>query len=239
MHLKYILFPIGFAALVLVLMPSSVFLQGPEPAKTTKEWEDPTTFSARAKKEKAKGVHRVTFPAPLVEYPDSISLETALAQATVVVADVIDKSSRLIDPSTIGTFYRVNIVETLSQASSSQCCPTNEDNFPKDLPPLKENEMYLAGIGGTIVLDEVELTVKEDFEGLVPHRRYLLFLSPTSPGKFGLVQVGPRGVFKIKPDGHLESIVDKPYELGRDIERSYANSLASFKEDIKKRNSAK
>jgi hypothetical protein len=194
-------------------------------------WKDPTTLRARVEKEKDKGNRKVVFAAPLLEYPDSISLETAVAETTIVVADVLDKQSRLIDPSTIATFYKLGVIERLSEPTSSPCCNPKDDDFPADLPAVGENEMYFVGIGGTIVLDEVEVTVKEDFDDLQPNRRYLFFLSATESGKFSVGKLGPRGVFTVAGNGHLDSRL-KRFRLGRELESRAGNSLTRLKNEI-------
>ena len=201
-------------------------------ANKEQQWKDPTTLRARVEKEKAKGVRKVVFPAPLMEYPDEISLETAIAQTTIVVADVLDKQSRMIDPRNIATFYKLGIIEKLSEASHSKFDPKDQD-FPRDLPPLEPNEMYFAGIGGTIMLDDVEVTVKEDFEDLQVNGRYLFFLSPTQSGKFSVGKVGPRGVFTVAGDGHLDSRLRR-LKLGQELEVKTGNSLTKLKTLIQK-----
>ena len=164
----------------------------------------------------------------------NIDLKTALNQNTLIIADVIDKVSRMLDSHTIGTFYRLKVVETVSRPEAPACCDPKDEEFPSDLPALDENEMYLAGIGGTVQLDGMEVTVTEDFEDLLPYARYMLFLSPSASGKISLAKVGPRGVFRIKGNTHLESIVGKPSRLEREIEQTYGNSFARLKDDVKR-----
>src|SRR2546425_1774503 len=202
------------------------------PSNKQKTWDDPTTLHARVKKEKDKGLQKVTFPAPLIEYPE-VDLATALAETSVVIADVIDKRSRLIDQNTIGTFYRLRIVETLAKASSPVCCNPKDEEFPNDLPTLADGETYMVGIGGTVMLDDVDVTVEEDFKELSAGRQYLLFITATPSGKFSLVRLGPKGMFLVKPNGQLESAVDKSYKLRRDIEQLFNNSLIRLKGSIK------
>ena len=201
-------------------------------ANSGQQWKDPTILRARVEKEKAKGHRKVVFPPPLIEYPDDISLETAIAQTTIVVADVLDKQSRLIDPDTIATFYRLRIIETVSEPTSSQCCGPKDEEFPNDLLRLGESEMYFVGIGGTIVLDDVEVTVTEDFEILQAHGRYLLFLSTTPSRKFSVGRIGSRGVFTVAGDGSLDSTL-KRLRLGRELETKVHNSLTDLKSEIK------
>jgi hypothetical protein len=199
-----------------------------------KRWNDPTTLAARVKAEKAKGHDKVQFAAPLMEYPDRIDLDTALAQATVVIAEVINKTSRVVDSHTIATFYRLKLIETLSKPNPTACCDPKDEDFPTDLPPLEGDEIHVVGIGGTVMLDGVEVTMKEDFENLVPGPRFLLFLSITPSGKYGSLQIGPRGVFKITPGSDLEVIVDKPSKLREQIKQRHGNSMIRFKDALKK-----
>ena len=77
--------------------------------------------------------------------------------------------------------------------------------------------MYFAGVGGTITLDDVEVTVTEDYRELRPNGRYLLFLSTTESGKFSIGKLGPRGVFKVSGDGRLESHLRR-LKFGRELE---------------------
>lgn len=208
-------------------------------AHKEQEWKDPTTLRARVEKEKAKGYRKAVFPSPQLEYADEISLETAIAQTTVLVADVLDKQSRLVDPSTIFTFYRLSIIEKLSEPTTAPCCNPKDQDFPADLPPLGPKEMYFAGIGGTIVLDDVEVTVTEDFEDLRPNGRYLFFLSTTESGKFSVGKIGPRGVLTVAGDGHLDSRL-KRFRLGRELELKTGNSLGKLKGEIQRqKNSVK
>jgi hypothetical protein len=216
---------------------SGGFLRG-SPQQPGQKWEDPTTLQARVRKEKAKGIQKVTFPAPHLEYAEEINLKDALAQTKVLVADVIDKNSRLLDSHTIGTFYRLRIVEEVSQPASAGCCDPKDAEFPSDLPPLNDNEIYFVGMGGTLVLEGIEVTVAEDFGELLPFGRYLFFLSPSPSGKFSLGKVGPAGVFRVKSSGHLESIASKSHKLGREIEQTYSNSFVRLKSDVARQRSA-
>src|SRR5437879_10145007 len=87
----------GGVLAILIAASNAALMQQP---KANKAWTDPTTLSARVKKEKDKGAQRVSFPAPVMEYPDA-DLSAALSETTVVLADVTDKVSRLIDAHTI------------------------------------------------------------------------------------------------------------------------------------------
>lgn len=230
MQLRFFL---GFCLLVLMVTSLINSIKSlSQSANSGQGWKDPTTLRARVEKEKAKGHRKIVFPAPLIEYPDDISLETAIDQTAIVVADVLDKESRLIDPSTIATFYRLRVIEIVSEPTSAQCCGPKDEEFPIDLPPLRESEIYFVGMGGTMVLDDVEVTIREDFEILQANRRYLLFLSKTPSGKFSVGRIGPRGIFTVAGDGSLDSTL-KRFRLGRELEMKARNSLTDLKSQIK------
>lgn len=230
MALKYFL----AICLVTVVTVGSLIWSRPSASQTAnqrEQWKDPTTLRARVEKEKAKGNRRVEFPAPEVEYAEETGLEEAIAKTTVIVADVLDKHGRQVDPRNIYTFYRLGVIETLSQPTNPLCCNPKEENFPTDLPPLGPNEIYFAGVGGTITLDDVELTVTEDYRELRPNGRYLLFLSTTESGKFSIGKLGPRGVFKVNGDGSLESHLRR-LKFGRELESKAGNSLSGLRSEI-------
>ncbi len=206
-----------------------------EASAQPQEWEDPTTIKARAKKERAKGARKAHFPAPVIEYATGIDLDTALSQASVFLVEPVDKTSLVVDPNTIGTFYRLKVIETISSAEPSSCCQPSDSEFPGELPPLNENEMYLAGIGGTVMLDGMEVTVDEALGELIPRHRFLVFLTPTPSRKYSLSKLGPYGIFRVKATGDLEAIVKTPYKLKKEMVETCGCSLEKLKESIKNR----
>src|SRR5205807_3808648 len=124
-----------------------------EQALTQTRPQDPTTLSSRIKIAKAKGDRQVVFPGPIPIYDDFGSLDEAIANYEIVVARPIEKVSFLLDPRDITSFYRLEIMETLSPQKLAKCC------FPKDAPnellPLNTNEVYLRVGGGTLMLDGI------------------------------------------------------------------------------------
>lgn len=112
-----------------------------------------------------------------MEYVEEISLKDVLEQSVSVIAMVGEKRNRLLDSHTVGTFYRLKVLEELSRPNDQSCCIQNETGYPKDLPQLAQNELYLLGVGGTVTIDEVEVTVKEDFGELQAGEKYLFFLT--------------------------------------------------------------
>lgn len=194
--------------------------------------EDPTTLRARIKPARARGAQKAVFPGPIPWYEAVRSLGEALARYTVVIAQPVEKRSFMPGPRDIQSIYKLKVIDTLSRANVSGCCvPTD---LPAGLTPLNENEIYLWAGGGTVQLDGVETTVEDEFGGLSTSRQYLLFLKLDPSGKIGMVTLGPRGVFKINPNGVLESIVNDPHVLKRDIEKGYGNSVNRMSVDLKR-----
>ena len=222
--------------LVTIATLGNIVWSRPDPSQSTNQraqWKDPTTLRSRVEKEKAKGNRRVEFPAPVIEYAEETDLEEVIAKTTVVLADVLEKHSRQVDPGNIFTFYRLGVIETLSQPTTPPCCNPKEEDFPTDLPSLGSNEIYFAGVGGTITLDDVELTVTEDYRELRPNGRYLLFLSTTESGKFSIGKLGPRAVFKVSGDGRLESHL-RSLKFGSELQSKAGNSLSGLRSEIRR-----
>jgi hypothetical protein len=200
-----------------------------------KRWEDPTTLRARAKKEKAKGQTKVTFPGPLMEYPEGVDLDTALSKTSVLVVELISKTSRVLDSHTIGTFYRAKVLETLTPSGSAGCFTPADADFPPELGPINADEIVIVGNGGTAVIEGVEVTVEEELGGLIPGRRYLLFSSPSASGKFAVLNLGPQGAFQVKANGDLEPLTVKLYKLQRELRQEHGNSLSRLKAHLTQR----
>jgi hypothetical protein len=225
-------FAIGLVLLIFAALSfqPSQSQQLPDSAAQPKQ-VDRTSLEARVKREKAKGVQRVVFSAPLVEYADEVSLKDALEQSVSVIAIVTEKHSRLLDSHTVGTFYRLTVLEELSSPNNKSCCIQNETGFPNDLPQLAQNEIYLLGMGGTVTIDGVEVTVKEDFGDLLPGQRYLFFLTKSASGKLSTSPVGPANVFRVNGSDKLESQGKTEHRLSREI---VGRSVSDMKDQIRK-----
>jgi len=172
-------------------------------------------------------------------------LDEALSQTTSVVATPIEKTTVLLDPESIVTFYRLKIADSLSRGIPSRCC--DRKSLPSELPALNSDETYLQVGGGAITIDGVTVHREEEFGGLQLSQQYLFFLSQDASQTVSMVQLGKDGIFKITEDGGLENVAsskggDKEQSLRRvksaleqDLERLHGNSLTQLKANIKKK----
>ncbi|MCI0339241.1 MAG: hypothetical protein L0226_16845 [Acidobacteria bacterium] len=204
---------------------------------------DSNTIRGKVKRAKEKGRKVVNIPSPIPLYAEVDSLDEALSQTMAVVAMPIEKKSMLLDPETIVTFYRLRVIETLSQNILPDCCAPK--SIPSELPSLNMGEIYLQVGGGSVTIDDVMVAEKEEFGGLRLSQQYLIFLSQNPSLSIAMVRLGAGGIFKVNDDSSLEAItpsigsgkerslnsVKSP--LQRDLENLHGNSLRQLKANIK------
>jgi hypothetical protein len=192
--------------------------------------EDPTTLRARIKRGRQANSKKVVLQGAKGWYEEIHSLDQALSKYSVVVAEPVEKRSLTLDPWRITTFYTFRVVKNLSQKDLSDCCVPK--GLPAELPPLSENEIYVRVGGGTITIDGIEVTEEEEFGGFNLNERYLIFLSLNASEKLALIKHGPYAVFKVKAGDSLESLVDEPHVLKREIEHIYGGRLHRLETDL-------
>lgn len=124
----------------------------------------PITLSERVQKAKESGRKNVYLSAPIPFYAEVDSLDEALTKTTAVVATPIKKTTVLLAPESIVTFYRLKIADSLSRGYPSDCC--NRKSLPSELPALNSDETYLQVGGGAIAIDDVTVHIEEEFGGL-------------------------------------------------------------------------
>lgn len=223
---------IAVIVLVPVLSITGVFTTNP--ASNAQIPNDPTTLEARIKPAKERGLKKVVFPTPQSRPAALAGLEDALTRFAVVIAEPIEKITLRLDPWSIHSFYRLKILERLNDAPAWDCCVSKD--MSDQLPALDEGELYLQVYGGTVMIEGIEVTIREKFRPVL-HEKHLLFLSQNPSKKMALVSLGPRGVFFIREDGKPRSIVKEPNPLKQDIEQKYGNSIHRLKEALAQRQS--
>jgi hypothetical protein len=191
------------------------------------------TIASIAKKAKVKGITKVNLPVPEDRQAVVRDFNDAVSRHTIVIAQQVDRTSLVTDPLSLNieTFYKLKIVDNISVASTP-CCDSNTD-IPETLPQLGENEIYLRGIGGTVVVDDVEFTQEEFIGQLLPDQNYLLFLSDGSPSKLASLHLGPRGIYKVDASGQIETDAKEMNPIKNAIDRDFNGSLVKFKERAK------
>lgn len=190
-----------------------------------------TTLLGRARKAKAKGITKIAFQGPTGIPVVVRDWDDVLANFSIIAAEPISKTSVLLDPHHIGTFYKVKVTENLSQSSVNGCCGI-PNSVPSELPALAAGEMYVFAGGGTVTLDGVEVTQAGLFSEVQLSEPYLFFLSHDPSKRIGVITLGHRGIFKITPNGELTSVDGRPNNIKRFLDDLYGSSLGRLREGL-------
>ncbi len=240
--MKYILWALAACC---IFVGGAAVVSGSNRSSSRRSQNHPITLSQIVQRAKESGRKNVYLPATIPFYAEVDSLDEALSQTTSVVATPIEKTTVLLDPESIVTFYRLKIADSLSRGIPSRCC--DRKSLPSELPALNSDETYLQVGGGAITIDGVTVHREEEFGGLQLSQQYLFFLSQDASQTVSMVQLGKDGIFKITEDGGLENVAsskggDKEQSLRRvksaleqDLERLHGNSLTQLKANIKKK----
>ncbi len=197
-----------------------------------------TTLLGRARKAKAKGINKVAFPGPHGIPMYVRNWDEVLSNFSIIVAEPVSKTSVLLDPHHIATFYKVKVIENLLRKDRDGCCgaPTG---VPGGLPAPGENEMYVVLNGGTVTLDGVEVSQTGLFSSVQMSEPYLLFLSSGASGQVGSIPLGHRGIFKVGADGRLEAIDGGPNNIKTYLDNLYGSSLGELRSGLKRHSISK
>jgi hypothetical protein len=113
----------------------------------------PITLNQIVQRAKESGRKNVYLPAPIPFYAEFDSLDEALSKTTLMVETPIEKTTVLLAPESIVTFYRLKIADSLSPGIPSKIW--YRKSLPSELPALDSNETYLQVGGGAITIDDV------------------------------------------------------------------------------------
>lgn len=210
------------------LVFSTTWHESSVPAVPRAQSEDPLReYVDRAK---ASGQSRIIKPAPLVEYVTHVkSLENALKHYRLVVARPVDKRSLANERGEIWTWFKLQITESITPKKYSPCadCPAPA-NVPANLLPLNPDEILVAGRGGSVTVEGVEIVTPDEFDFQMSDP-YLLFLEEDQLGLFGRIMVGPAAVFRVNPDESLAAINERPHSLKKIIKGQFKDSLKELR----------
>ena len=195
--------------------------------------EDPTLLRTRLKKAKPNENNEVIFPAPQPYLEEIGSLDEAMANYSIVVAKPIEAISIQTDPRNIMTYYKFRVLESLSEKHFRKTAVP--ENLPSGLSSLKNDEIYVLEGGGSVIIDGVKVTQKGEYE-YSPSERYLLFISKNSSQTLAIVSAGKYGIFRVKPNDSLESIVEGSTPLKRDLSERHAEDLKQLRAKLNNRN---
>ncbi len=210
---------------------TSIFIKTQQP----ENWAEKNSLTAEARRGKAKGKSEVIIPGPNVDYAGAnMSINDALDKYSVVVAEPVENKSYSIDAFTITTWYRFKINEVISQKTRFHCFTCPQDSTPPaDLGPIAPDEFLLNINGGTVPIDGVTVTVKnEEIPQFENGKKYVFFVSFV-PGGIGRLAAGPAGIFKLDANDELEGVNVKKHRLYQEIVTRFDGKLSRLKSHVK------
>lgn len=190
---------------------------------------EPGSLEWLAQDAQANGLQEVTIPTLFWDKEAVGGFDDATAKYTVVVAQPVKAQSYAWIPEaqTIGTWYKFQILETLSSKPLLQCaeCPPTQD-APSEMQPLNAGEMAVSKFGGTLVINGIPIhSVDGDFPDFVVSQRYLLFIDLDTSKRVGDVSSGGVAVFSVDGSGNLAPLIPNSEQLTTDIANRFGNSL--------------
>ena len=196
------------------------------------------SVAAYAREAKARGLQRITIPAKRFSYDGEMAgLDEALSDHSLVVARAVEKRSLLTRADLITTWYKFKISDTVlkRKASPSDCTECTPPAPPQEMLPLAHDEILVPKIGGTVIVDGVEVTmVNSVFPDYKMAQDYLLLLSEVTR-EVANVRAGALGAFTISADGTLESIDKKSNRIEQDLKKRFKGSLHELKKQLKEK----
>ena len=176
---------------------------------------------------KATGKRDVQLPASIPYYASVTSLDDALSHYTTVLAAPIRSESRVSsDSRNIITWYKLHIVEVLSEPKEVLKCSScfSLTDVPTELLPINEDEIVVAKNGGSIITDDIKITSNDfTYPELKLSQQYLLFLSLDRHTRVASAELGPKGVLVVDSDGGIEGINAQNSQLAKDLKSRYGN----------------
>lgn len=197
-------------------------------------------ITRQAQKAKAAGKTTAVISGGRVDYDGTSSSTTAdqlLSRYSVVVAEPITYRSYSVDEdSRIITWYKFQLLDTLSPAPPPSCNNCLEPKMPTELLPLQSDEFLVLKEGGAITTsDDVNVVMEE--EGFPPFRlkqKYLLLIAKHDSG-YAEVGAGPGGTFILRDDETVEPVNKRGGFASELIQKKLGNSLNTVRQKLRVR----
>jgi hypothetical protein len=186
------------------------------PSNAVSNMNGPELVSARAAAAKAAGKTEVTFPSLTNTYPvEAKGLTHAITEFTVVVGTSRKTQPVLLeDGAGIGTWYSVEIEQTIADHACTLCALLTFDKLPggakpASLLPVPAHSMVFVRRGGSMTVDGVQVTETEkDVATLTEGKKYL-FVVDKSPAGIARLVLNDAGIFVVGEDGNTLTPLNK------------------------------
>lgn len=190
----------------------------------------PGRLSRESRRALSSGKTSAQLPPARIEWAEPESLTDALKRCSVVVAK-LENSAVGHDADDIFTWRKYRIIEQLSV----QPYVTNDplpSEIPRSLLPLRPGEFLIPELGGTSVVNGVNISEANPQEAYLPKGSvHLMFLIFKASGAIALPNYGPVGMFSIDNSEHIEGSIDSEQNPFRsEVLRSTGGTLQGLRD---------
>lgn len=208
-----------------------------------KKWQEaapPDSLRWHIEKAVEDGTYKATIAGDFHEYGSADDPpEYIVSHATVVIARPVASVTKTYGDSGIGTWYKFKVVETLAEGTRCRGrCP--ERTPPEELLPVNEDEFVMGRAIGTLIIDGVELSMRNNPKIFPPYsedKKYLLFVVKNTGGTASLL-VGPEAVFVVGDDGETLAPVGESRHRFKDfIIQRFDSSAEKLRQHLKAKES--
>jgi hypothetical protein len=186
---------------------------------------------------KAEGRKKIHLPPPGVEYLGSALIDTLDSDSLtldygIVIAEPVDQKVSHYFSDNIVTWYRFKVVETLVSQSNPQCVPCSSASLPEWFKVNSKDEFVLSQYGGSLTIDDIEVTMNYSFPPYKIGKKYVLSLSKDASTGAATTIGGPAGIFNITDSDFITPVEDSIYTADA-IKNKYNNSLKNLRNQLK------
>ncbi len=143
------------------------------------------------------------------------TLDEAVRNHTIVVAQPIEKKVLLEDENNVRSWYRFKIIETTSQKPITDFGRESVDNMrlPDEMLPAGEDEFLMAQGGGSMEIEGVKIIYGSNSPQFKVSEKYLLFLEMDAEKRFAFIPWSDDiGIFTVDDAGNIRSTDNEPYD---------------------------
>jgi hypothetical protein len=197
-----------------------------------KENQRSITIRERIELAKLRGDKQVLAPGtislhPVAKTPEE--LEKLLSGYSLILAEPVGQFGYLGDLNTINSWYKFKILDLINEAPPKQTFARRE--LPQELLPLKSDEFLVPIPGGTVTVEGVKVTQRDqNFPPFDQTKRYLLLVSLDPSTKIAEMALGSQSALILNADNSLNAHSDQQL-LQQTIKRFHNSSLDQLKRD--------
>jgi hypothetical protein len=199
-----------------------------------KQNEKRGTIAWYVKRAKEQNKTKLFVPPPLESDSEVNGVDDASSTYAVLVVQPIEHKVAVLDESNIITWHKLRVLDLISYPARNCARCLGQLTPPREMLPLKVDEILVATYGGSLEVDGIQLYSRDpDFgDHFIDSNRYLIFLSLDLGQQVGRLSLGPHGVFTLNSYDQVVPIVESSSPLVRELKSKFDNSLIRFKERL-------